>query len=263
MTVDQYFALVASVASLITAGAALGTVLIMRRQLRQAYQPEIALSRTVIRSTKVNGEILPRLWIESPDSDSDYIPSSMYGLRIELRNIGMGTANGVRIKWSFPIEDVVKELNEIADAIPVLTYNRRSERLNVRLDDQLVKSVGWMAHRRSSIDYIMPASIETTPTTIMVPPAYQSVASAMVLCCGTMKEPKKEPSLPSLKLEIRYKDIGQREYSVSFDVRCRVGWWNSDGEIVRGYLEYRRLHKIEAVYRRMDLFERLWRRMDD
>ena len=180
MTVDQYFALVASAAALMAAIAALGTVLMMARQLRAAYRPELALSRAVIRSTRVNGEILPRLWIESPESDPDYIPSSMYGLCIEVRNIGLGTANDVRIKWSFPIEEVVKEVNEIAGSGRVLTYNRGSERLNVRLDDRRVQSVGWTAHRRGSIDYIMPASIETTPTTLMVPPAYQSVASAMV-----------------------------------------------------------------------------------
>lgn len=262
MTVDQCFAHVANAASLVTAIAALGTVLMMARQLRAAYRPEIALSRAVIRSTKVNEEILPRLWIASPDSDPDYIPSSIYGLCIEVRNIGLGTANDLRIKWSFPIEEVVKELNEIADTKRVLSYNRRSERLNIRVDDRLVKSVGWTAHRRSSMDYIMPASIETTPTTLMVPPAYQSVASAMVFFCGT-KELPKEPSLPSLKLEIRYKDIGQRTHSVSFDIRCRIGTWNSDGEIVRGYLEYRRLDKLEAAYRRMDMFERLWRLMAD
>ena len=94
---------------------------------------------------------------------------SMYGLCIEVRNIGLGTANNVSMKWSFPIAEVVKEVNKIAGTGRVLTYNRKSERLNVKLNEELVQSVGWRAHRRDAVDYIMPASIETTPTTLMVP----------------------------------------------------------------------------------------------
>ena len=263
MTIDQYFAFVASAASLVTAIAALLTVLMMARQLRAAYRPELALSQSEIRSTNVNDEILPRLWIVSPESNADYIPSSMYDLHIEVRNIGLGTAHDVRIKWSFPIEKVVKEVNDIGEIGRVISYNSASERLHVRLDDRLVQSVWSKSQCIRSIDYIMPASIETTPTTLMVPPAYQSVTSAMVYCCGKIKEMQKTPNLPSLKLEIRYKDIGQRVHSVSFDVHCRIGGWNSDGEIVLGYLKYRRLPKLEAVYRRMAWYERLWRLIDD
>ncbi|MDE0393505.1 MAG: hypothetical protein OYK82_01880 [Gammaproteobacteria bacterium] len=261
MTVDQYFALVPNAAALITAVAALATVVIMACQLRAAYRPELALSRAMIRSTRVNGEILPRLWITSAEFGPDYVPSSMYGLCVEVRNIGLGTAKDVRMKWSYQIEEFVKEVNDIAGNERVLRYNLESERLNVRLDDRLVQSVSRGAHRKESIDYIMPASIEPTSTKVMVPLAYQSAASAMVFFCGTTKEMQNVPSLPPLKLEIRYKDIGQREHSVSFDVYCRIGGWNSDGEIILGFLEYRRLHKLEEAYRRMDRFERLWRRM--
>ena len=76
MTADQIIALVASVAACITAIAALWAILMMARQLRAAYRPELGLSRAVIRSTSVKGEILPRLWRESADSKPDYVPSS-------------------------------------------------------------------------------------------------------------------------------------------------------------------------------------------
>lgn len=242
MTVDQdTIAVVASIAALITAIAALWNIFMMKRQLRAAYKPELALSSAVIRSTKVNGEILPWLWIESTNSEPDYVPSSRFSLGIEVRNIGLGTANNLRIKWSFPIEKVVKEMNEIADTEGVITYNRKSKRLAVKLNEKSVLSVGGWAHRRDSIDYIMPASIDTTPTTLRVPAVYQSVASAMVFFCERMEEPKRAPSLPALKLKIRYKDIGQRVHRASFDVLCIVGAWNNDGEIVRGYLKYKRL----------------------
>lgn len=243
MTVDQdIISLVVGVAACITAIAALLNVLMMAR----AYRPELALSRAVIRSTRVDGEILPRLWIETPDSEPDYVPSLGYNLGIEVRNIGLGTANNVRIKWSFPIEKVVKEVNEIAGTERVLTYNRKSKRLNVKLNEGEIQSVGWWPHRRSSIDYILPASIKTTPTTIMVPAVYQVVVSAMVFFCEKREEGERVSSLPPLKLKIRYKDIGQRAHSALFDVRCEVGIWKRDGEIVRGYLKYRRLRKARG-----------------
>ena len=138
MTADQYIALGASVAACMAAIAAFWTVWMMARQQRATYRPELALSQAVIRSTRVNGEILPRLWVESHDSEPDHVPSPipMYGLFIAIKNISLGTANDISVKWSFSIEKAVKEVNDIAGSGEVLTYNRRSRRLNVRLRDE-------------------------------------------------------------------------------------------------------------------------------
>ena len=137
MIVDQdIYPLVTTVAACITAIAALWAILMMARQLRAAYRPELALSRALIRSTIVKGETPPWLWIESPNSEPDFVPRSRHGLCIEVRNIGLGTANNVSIKWSFPLKRVVKEVNEIAGTGGVHTYSRIFGRLNVKLNEE-------------------------------------------------------------------------------------------------------------------------------
>jgi len=56
VTVDQYIALGATVATCMLALAAFWTIRMIVRQQRAAYRPELALLRTMIRSTRGSEE---------------------------------------------------------------------------------------------------------------------------------------------------------------------------------------------------------------
>ena len=243
MAVDQYIALAASVAACITAMATFWIIRLMARQQRAAYQPELALSQAIFTSTRVSEEILPRVWTESRHSECyGHDPdSAIRGLVMEINNIGLGTANGISVKWSFPMEKAVQEVNELAGSMRVLAYHRESGRLHVTMvDGKIIRSTPWQSIQRSSIDYILPAATEKVPTQLRIPDAYALVISAMAFFYERVK-PQREMSIPVLRLDMRYRDIGQRVHSVSFDVRCEIGGWNNDGEILRGYLKHNRL----------------------
>ena len=64
MTVDQYIALGASIGACLSAITALLTIRILVRQQRAVYRPDLALSRTMIRSTRCSHLPVPRMWTE-------------------------------------------------------------------------------------------------------------------------------------------------------------------------------------------------------
>lgn len=243
MAVDQYIALGASVAACMSAIAAFWIICLMARQQREAYQPKLALSHPIFTSTRVSEEILPRVWTESRLSgcyghDPD---SATRGLVMEINNIGLGAANEINVKWSFPMEKAVQEVNVVAGSNGVLAYQSGSGRLHVTMDDdKTIGSIPWQSTQRRSIDYILPAAIDKVPTQLRLPDAYAFVISAMAFVHKRVK-PQKEMSIPVLRLDMKYRDIGLRAHSVSFDVRCEIGAWNHHGEILRGYLKHNRL----------------------
>lgn len=239
MTADHYMAL-GAIGTCLSAIAALTTVVIIYRQLRAAYRPELALSQPVIRSTATSESIVPELWTETDHSESERASTSICRLVIPLLNIGLGTANEVDVKWSFPMKKAVQELNTYSGSEEVVTYNRKSERLNVKLNDRSIMSVPWLAQRKQRIDYIIPSSIERTPLLLTLPHAYAIVVSAMTLFYSKTDYSKTDLRVPVLRLDIKYKDIARGTCRVSFAIDCDIAVFNQDGEIVRGNLRCRR-----------------------
>ena len=240
MTAEHYLAL-SSIFACLSAIAVLTAVVIICRQLRAAYRPDLALSQTVIRSTVKRNNIVPELSSDTDDSDYMGASNTIGRLVIPVLNIGQTTANEVDVKWSFPIEKAVREVNAYSGVEEVVTYHRRSERLDVKLNDGDVMSIPSAAHRKRRIDYIKPLSIESTPLLINLPYAYGVVVSAMTFFYSKVEDPPRRLSVPVLRLEMRYRDISRGKCRVSFAIDCDIAVFNGDGEIVRGYLKCKRL----------------------
>ncbi len=240
MTADQYIAW-GAIGTCLSATAALMTLIVIYRQLRAAYRPEFALSQTVIKSTTKSKSIVPVLWTETFHSEPTEAWGTIGRLVIPIRNIGLGAANEVDVKWSFPIEKAVQEVNACSGSIRIVTYNRGSGRLNVKLNDNEIMSASWLAHRKQRIDFIIPSSIESTPILLAVPDAYAIVVSAMTFFYAKTDKPQKELSVPVLRLDMRYRDIGRGRCRVSYAIDCDIAVFNQDGEIVRGYLRCKRV----------------------
>ena len=240
MTADHYMAL-SAIGACLSAIAALTTVVIIYRQLRAAYRPELALSQAVIRSTIKGEGIVPELWTDTDDAEYFGTSDTIGHLVIPVLNIGLGTANEIDVKWSFPIEKAVQEVNAYSGSAKVVTYHRCSERLNVKLNDGTIKSIGWLAHRKQRIDYIIPSSIESTPLLLKLPYAYGVVVSAMAFFYSKIENPRKDLSVPVLRLDITYRDIARGRCSASFAIDSDIAVFNHEGEILRGYLRCKRI----------------------
>lgn len=240
MTADHYMAL-SAIGACLSAIAALTTVVIIYRQLRAAYRPELALSQVVIRST-INGKIIvPELWTDTDDAEYFGASDTIGRLVIPILNIGLGTANEVDVKWSFPIEKTIQDLNAYSESAKVVTYDHREERLNLKCKDGTTMSIGWRARREQRIDYIIPSSIKSTPILLTLPYAYGVVVSAMTFFYSKTDHPRNHLRVPVLRLDIKYRDIARGRCSVSFAIDCDVAVFNQDGEISRGYLRCKRI----------------------
>jgi hypothetical protein len=114
MTTDQFVALFASIGACLSAVATFLTVRQIAKQREASYRPELALSRVYLECTKdplAQGPI-PTLWAaKGQDGKTDPL---IRRLSLPLRNVGLGTAKGVSITWTFPFEDITTQVNELA-----------------------------------------------------------------------------------------------------------------------------------------------------
>ena len=216
-------------------------IVLVHRQLRAAYRPELALSQVVFKSAIKSGAIVPELWTEKFHSEPTEASGNIGRLVLPIRNIGLGTANEVEVKWSFPMRRAVQQVSEYSGDAKVITYNRRSGWLSIKLAEDQAMGASWLGNRRRRIDYLIPASIESEPTLLAVPVAYANVVSAMTFFYSKMTNPQKELRVPELRLDLKYRDIGRSTCRVSFAIDCEIAIYNQDGEIVRGYLRGKRV----------------------
>ena len=136
MTNDQLVALLASIGACLSAVATFLTVRQIAKQREASYRPELALSRVYLECTKdpiAQGPI-PTLWAaKGKDGKTDPLTRS---LSLPLRNVGLGTAKGVSISWSFPFDALTKQVNELAQkSLSAAYYTFEEESLSLDSQD--------------------------------------------------------------------------------------------------------------------------------
>ena len=251
MTVDQYIALGASCGACLSAIVALLTIWVLVRQQRAVYRPDLAVSQAMIRTTHCTNLPVPRMWTEEScdrvvaitaheeshrtenveDRDSDR------RLFMNIRNIGLGSASNVCVKWTFPMKKAVKEVNEIARGASALSFTHG--RVHVQ-SDETVASMPWRSHQREVIDYINTVSNDGESLSLGIPPTYGIVVSAMIFYNEKSSKPR-DLQIPVLRLDLSYRDIGQHKYKTSYDIHFNPAFRNrTSGEVIYGFLEHRR-----------------------
>ena len=251
MTVDQYIALGASIGACLSAVFAAWTILVLVRQQRAAYRPAFALSRAMIRSMSSGDLPVPRMWTdESSDSVVALTAHRESGrtaksedhagrlLFMNVRNIGLGSANNIHIRWTFPMKGAVQKVNEIAQDASALSFAHG--RVHVSLSDESVLHVGWRHHQQEFIDYITTSPSKGRPFALAVPYAYAVVASAMIFYYEQSSKAQ-YLTIPILRLDLTYRDIGQHRHRASFDIHFNPACTDpSSGELIYGFLEHKR-----------------------
>lgn len=127
MTIDQIIALLACFGTLLSAIATLLTVRHMKRQRELSYLPDLMISRMFFdgchwpdaKSYFANGW-RPSEKVEGDEEILFYMP---------LRNVGLGAAKNISVDWSFPIDEVVCQLNDLGQKnLPSAHFLLRMER---------------------------------------------------------------------------------------------------------------------------------------
>ena len=199
MTIDQIVALLASMGACLAAVAAFLTVRQIAKQRDASYRPELALSRTDIDGSEnpIAKCPLPTFWIKkSENGEADTISRSF---AISLQNIGLGTAKGVVVAWSFPISETVKELTQIAQRTLTPAYFTYKEgALSVESDILGTSTSFWRNQERDSIDYVLPAGVQMEPVMLRLPHAYIQLISALLFLGAKGKKLESFPEIPAL-----------------------------------------------------------------
>jgi len=235
MTTDQIIALAASVGSCMAAVATFLTVREVARQRLWSYRPELVLSRTSFEARSSSENTLPDNWVHRNDNMDR---SADIDFPVPIDNIGLGAANNVLICWSFPIEEAVATINEMAQrALVPLYFELKSGMVSIHSTDKLLQMTSvWINQQKQAVDYILPAAYRAAPTMIKLPHAYMMLASAQIYLFQKDKiESIEFPTLPLLNVAIEYMDIAGRKHRTSFNIKLVFTMMSSDKSW--GYLE--------------------------
>ena len=92
----------------------------MEERRRELRQPDLLIPTTYYRGTCKNSW----QWIQKTESEDVGIRSAS----IELRNVGLGPAKNVSVKWSFALDEAIQKINSLAleiGAKPVAEHRNR------------------------------------------------------------------------------------------------------------------------------------------
>ena len=110
-------------------------------------------------------------------------------LFMSIRNIGLGSASNVSVRWTFPMKQAVEQVNMMAGGSSALSFAHG--RLAVRTDDGSTWMMGWRSEQREVIDYIPTVSNDDGSLSLAIPYTYGVVVSALIFLRRTVR-PKRD-----------------------------------------------------------------------
>lgn len=237
MTIDQIIALSASVGAFFSAIATLLTIRQMKQQREASYRPELIFSRCYFSASKerASSDSMPTNWVQATDVEGMAGMSTMDS--IPLRNVGMGAAKSISISWSFPIEEMMNHVNDLAQkTLTPAHFTLENGVLSLKSESLGARISLWKNQQQEYLDYVLPASIQKDPIHLKLPHAFMLLSSALPFLFVKDKEHKSFPEIPSLRVQLEYHDIGNKRYSVLFEIKVGLEMISSDGTF-NGYLE--------------------------
>jgi hypothetical protein len=180
----------------------------------------LAITRTVFTASN-SPKSLPNYWVERADDEEG--DTRLNSFSVPLRNIGLGAAKEVELNWSFPIEKVVFEVNNIAQRTLMPAYFKyENEILSLNSEELSASFSMWRNQKHDFVDYVLPASIDQTGVRIHIPAAYIDLVSALIFFSTKDKNFDSFPNIPILRLQLEYFDIGGDKQQASFDIELNI-----------------------------------------
>lgn len=238
MTIDQIIALSASLGAFLAAIATFLTVRQMIHQREASYRPELVISRTLFEGSQdpITKGLLPTHWVPKPDTAGESERSPLFSMPIV--NVGLGAAKSLSIKWSFSIEEIIAQVNELAQRTLTPAHFELKNGVMSMKSESLGSSTSiWKNQQRASLDYVLPASVQKNSSFLTLPLAFIQLSSAYLFLAARDKDKKYTHKIPTLRANMEYFDIGGKHYSVNFDISLRIILFSGDGTFINGYLE--------------------------
>ena len=231
MTTDQVISGVTGFATFLAASATFLTVWQIAKQRRASYRPELVISRILfemlyqerpwtIESLAEWREVDSRQEMASNTKQS---PSLSQGFSLRLVNIGLGAAKDISVLWDFPFESFIRKINECAqskDLPTIIEYKKGT----ISTKDPQVTSF-WNNQRRSSLDYVLPATVEHMPTDLQVPLSYiLAVATAVYVFFHPDVVIKEfiDLDIPPLNAIVTCEDVAGDKHTAEYDIYLEI-----------------------------------------
>ena len=232
-------ALVAALAAMVTAWGTLQTVRQMQRQMEASYRPELTFARVLLKAepdspssplpTHWTEQPLPTHWTEEPRFPVSGTTTSTSKITApawfftNLYNVGLGAATSINVVWNFAVEDMVEEINRLAQrTLSPAFYEYKQGVLSLVSPTWPEITISWENEKKASLDYIMPESSQHTAAALTIPMTYIQLLSTYLYLQHVQKDNRAEMKAFPLKIDISYGDISGRRHQVSFSLRVNV-----------------------------------------
>lgn len=238
MTIDQIIALSASVGAFLAAIATFLTVRQMIQQREASYRPELIISRTFFEGSKdpiTKGE-LPTHWVRKPIADGEH--DSLPVFSVPLINLGLGAAKNLAVQWSFPIEEMIKQVNDLAQRTLTPAYfDLKDGAMSIKSESLGSGTSMWKNQQQDSLDYVLPVAVSNVFCQLRLPLAFIQLSAAYLYLAAKDKDRKSIPDIPPIRAHLEYFDIGDKQHSADFDISIQIIMFAGDGTFVNGYAE--------------------------
>jgi hypothetical protein len=243
MTIDQVIALSASIGAFMSAIAAFLAVKQNTKQREASYKPELAITRTTFTASKnpISKSSFADFWVEDRPENEKGNVNLLLSLSLPLRNVGLGAAKEVNLKWSFAIEKLVSDINEKAQKTLIPAYFKYENEVLALKSEQLDAAISiWGNQKHVVVDYVLPAATDLEGVRVNVPHAYMELVSALIYF-SSKEEDRSFPDVPVLEVQLEYYDIGGVKHSASFGIELYLIAIYGDGEGFHGYLQSKKI----------------------
>ena len=217
---------IADFATLIATIVLIFTIFEMKEQRKTTYKPSIIL---------IGSKELYYQFIFDPDRNSplkfemvnkhvfigDKKEVNNSKFRIQGYNLGLGSANNVKIQFKYDYEKFVENIKKI-DVKKDFEINLLNERVNIHFNEL---GVGFPIENFNyqSYDYLLPVNIDKNPLLIHIPAPFQHLYSAQIFSTF-YSEAKSKPrffEIPDIHMAITYQDIAGNNYSQKYLLKFR------------------------------------------
>lgn len=218
--------LLTSVVGLVTAAAALLTILEMRRQRASAYKPDLLVEGANLRVLARPGDTPELARIQQSTSG----PGFPHSVCLDLFNLGVGAAKRVSARWHFDFQALLEGLSRWrAPTEPWAEL--RGDRVLQFVNASGPRSTHMLeAQLRSASAFLLPASSRSESHELRLPPAYlESISLALHLFSVAECKPSEGglrltigPQIPPMYVDLEFLDLENGSHRAQFRIEFKL-----------------------------------------
>jgi len=211
----------------------------MVKQREASFLPQFVFTRTYFEASPepLRESALPDKWVNK-HSAPEKTPQLFEELSVPLLNVGLGAAKAVTISWTFPIDQMIERINQLAQRTLTPAYFSRDDwGVSIKSESLGNGTSMWRNQQKVSVDFVLPTSIQKEPVETKLPHAYILLCSALLFFALKDKEEKHSFDVPRLTANIEFTDIGNNTHSATFVFNLNVTAIAGNGNAFTGYID--------------------------